>query len=201
MEQAFNEVKPLDDSRAAQADVHMRAIENLSGFGDNLNRATLMLLRTVQVRGLYIERGYKDIVDYVDSMYLSDERRDTVTRLARAVERILPKVGVLGIEYGDRHVQAQDLIDQASPSALMKVSYAFEQADDVTQVKIVEALLTGTSNASHIKRTAGLSNDILIQAKVIRHEDGSATYELELTPPLEAFVQEKMKGHLILQLG
>jgi len=201
IKQAEKEIQPEDESRLASATVYARAIENVSGFGDNINRATLLLLRTVQIRGLYIELGHSDLVEFVDTMYLSDERRDTVLRLARAVERIFPKVGVLGIEYGDGFVEAIDLIEKASPSALMKLSYAFAQANDETQVKIIHGLLSGSSNASHIKRTAGVSGDILIQARVIRHEDGTATYELLLTPPLEAFVQERMKGHLVLQLG
>jgi hypothetical protein len=197
------DLKHQPESLHDYAVVRAGAIERMSAFGDQLHSATLKVMRDMEQEMSYNHLGFESLVDWVHSLALPDSQTDTLLRLARAVERIFVLTDSRDWVYEDAQgneviITSDLLIEKSSPSALMKMSFSFINATDEQQEVIARELLTGTSNAKQIKRTAGVVDDVTLEATVELDGDNKI-YRFVLTPVCEAFLQERLKGSLVVR--
>jgi hypothetical protein len=172
------------------------AIERMIMFGEHIHSGILKIMRDMEQEMGYAQLGFESLQEWVHSLALAENQTDTLLRLARAVERIFILTDQQQWMTEDGEIINSDLlIEKASPSALMKMSYSFSECDQEKQEIIVKELLTGTSNARQIKKNAGVIADIVLEAFVEIQGDNKL-YRFTLTPQDEAFLIERLKGSL-----
>lgn len=175
------------------------AIERLILFGEHLHRGILKVMRDMELEMSYTQLGFESLQDWVHSLPLTENQTDTLLRLARAVERIFILTDQNQWVTEDGEIINSDLlIEKASPSALMKMSFSFVNADQEKREKIAKELLTGSSNARQIKRTTGVVDDPMLEA-LVELDGENKIYRFTLTPLHEAFLQERLKGSLVIR--
>jgi hypothetical protein len=176
------------------------AIERLILFEEHVHAGILRLMRDMEIERSYEQLGHESLQEWVHSLPLNENQTDTLLRLARAVERIFVLADQARVVSSDGEIITSDLlIEKASPSALMKLSYSFAEADPDQRKRILEELLTGTSNARQIKRLAGVMSDIMLEALVEIADDDTKVYRFTLTPAHEAFLHERLRGSLVVR--
>lgn len=200
LKSAINEdLKHEPQTMEDYAIIRAGAVERMSAFGEQLHAAELKVMRDMERDMSYNHLGFESLQDWINSLAIPENQADTLLRLARAVERIFILTDNNKWVTEDGEIITSDLlIEKASPSALMKMSFSFMNADEDQREKIATELLTGSSNARQIKRKAGVIDDVTLEA-VVEIDGENKVYHFTLTPQHEAFLLERLRGSLIVR--
>lgn len=171
------------------------ALDFLYRFGKLNNKAILYLLSEAYEteclpRGLSLRSWYKN-----SNLY--DPNDDKMPRLVMAVERVIAPLNQEAVRIGEEYFDGDRLIELASPTALMKVSAAFEKATESQQALIVESLAVGNSNWESILERADVRPSVgKIEAVKRIEADGIVVMTLTMTDAQCLYI-EKAIGRLL----
>lgn len=150
-------------------------------FQNRISQTILYLLRQMELRQVWRRKGFDSLNGWAYSRLIPYASKDKLTRLCAVTTKVILALDaepMINAETGEK-VTGLTLIENASPSALIRTSGAFAASDNGDRQKLLNGLLMGKSDDREIKQAAGWAPEYG-KAQATWHWEDEETFTLTI---------------------